>query len=243
MTRAVPDLSLVVLAWNEEASVVGFLEESLAWLDGLPGSHEILVVDDGSTDQTADRALEVAARDRRVRVHRHERNQGMGAGMRTGFQNARGDYVSILAADGQVPARALEELLPALDAADIVLSVYSRRPGELYRVGLSVGMRLMMRALLGITFRLEGIYLFPTRVATEEVGLDLVGATTFFFSFELIARALALGHTATTVTIAPLPRQHGASKVANLRRIRRVAGELARFRWRLVKEGRATLRA
>ena len=93
-----------------------------------------------------------------------------------------------------------------------------------------------MRVVLGVDFRLEGTYLFPVEVARAEIGLDRIGADTFFFSFELIARAIALGYSVTTVTIEPREREHGASKVANLSRIRRVAEELLRFRLRLLRE-------
>ena len=233
-----PALTLVVLAYNEEANVAPFLETCLSWLDGLPNpaDHEVLCIDDGSTDATAARAAAVEAREARVRLVRHETNQGMGAGMRSGFRNARGDYVTILAADGQVPPQALDAMLPSLARVPIVLTVYDRPPGEAYRVVLSQGLRVMMRALLGVSFRLEGIYLFPTHIARDEVGLDRIGSSTFFFSFELISRALALGYRAETLSITPQRRMEGQSKVANLSRIRRVAKELVKFRWRLTRE-------
>ena len=234
----VPDLTLVVLAYDEEASVVSFLAECLEYLDELeqrsPGSrHEIVVVDDGSTDATKARAEQVASDDPRVRVVSHGSNRGMGAGIRTGFEHAAGAYVCMLPADGQISPRAIDELLVGLGVAPIVLSVYSRRPSERYRVLLSAGLRALMRAVLGISFRLEGIYLFPVALATEEIGLDSVASTTFFYSFELISLALRSGSTAHTVVIEPRPRLAGQSKVANIRRIVRVVDELIRFRYRL----------
>ena len=232
-----PDLSLVVLAYDEEATVGPFVEDCLRFLDTRPGDHEVIVVDDGSADATAARVLEVAGRDARVRLVTHLDNMGMGAGMRSGFEHARGSHVSVLAADGQVRAWELDKLIPHLATAPIVLSVYARRPSEVYRVGLSVGLRAVMRVLLGLSFRLEGIYLFPVDVARDEIGLDTVASTTFFFSFELISRAIARGHRTHTVTIEPLPRTAGASKVVSARRIARVAEELAQFRLRLLQEG------
>ena len=104
MAQAEPNLSLVVLAWNEEESVEAYLRETLAWLDTRPGSHEILLIDDGSTDRTAEITRRVAQEDPRVRLVSHAVNRGMGGGMRSGFASARGDYVTILAADGQVRA-------------------------------------------------------------------------------------------------------------------------------------------
>ena len=233
-----PNLTLVVLAYNEQENVAPFLEDCLAYLDTHPGQHEIVVIDDGSVDETAARAQVVADADPRVRIVAHGRNRGMGAGIRSGFAAARGEYVSILAADGQVRAWELDKMLPSLAQAPIVLSVYRSRGDGAHRWALSTGMRLMMRALLGVDFRLQGIYLFPVAVARDEIGLQTVKAETFFFSFELIGRALSLGHTARTVTIEALPRTTGDTKVANLGRIQRVAGEVIRCRLRLLRQGR-----
>lgn len=241
LSRPNPSLSLVVLAFNEEAAVGPFLEQCLAYLDRLPPdpeAHEIVVVDDGSSDATAARVAEIAGRDPRVRLVRHAVNQGMGAGMRSGYGAATKDLLCMLPADGQIPPGEIDKLLPGLARAPIVTSVYSSRPSERYRVVLSAGLRALIRATLGITFRLEGIYLFPRELAQDRIGLDRIGSTTFFFSFELVARAVGAGVPVHTVVVEPQARQAGASKVANVKRIRRVAAELFRFRLRLLREGR-----
>jgi glycosyltransferase involved in cell wall biosynthesis len=227
---AAPNLSLVLLAYNEEQSLGPVLDDTLAYLDTRPGQHELIVVDDGSSDGTLAVARVAEARDARVRVVVHERNRGMGAGMRSGFGAARGDHVVMLPADGQVRAWEIDKLLPGLAQADIVLSIYGddRASRGLWRVTLSRGLRLLMRALIHVSFELEGIYLFPVR-ALREIGLDSVRAETFFFSFELITLAIERGYTATTVVVRLHDRLAGRSKVANLRQIRRVADELLRF--------------
>jgi len=227
-----PNLSLVVLAYNEEENVAPFLQICVDFVDAIEGDHEIIVVDDGSTDQTLARAQGFGEAHDCVSVLSHGRNQGMGAGMRTGFKAARGDYVTVLAADGQVSPWQLQTLLAALRRADIVLSVYARRPSERYRAYMSLGFRIYMRLLLGLSFQLEGIYLFPVHI-TREIGLDTVKPNSFFFSFDLISRALALGYRTHTVTIDSLPRRSGQSKVANLSRIWMVASEVARLRQRM----------
>lgn len=228
-----PDLTLIVLAFDEEENIVRFLEDCLAYLDTLDGDHEIVVVDDGSTDRTRALADEVAGRDGRVRVLSHPTNRGMGAGMRSGFAAARGQYAVALPADSQVRARELDKMLPELERASIVLSVYIRRADRLYRIGLSIALRLLMRLLIGVSFRLEGIYLFPVALARQLIDQGRVRSATFFFSFELIHEALQCGHPVRTVTIECLPRAEGRSKIANLRRIARVVDELLSYRQRL----------
>lgn len=227
----------MVLAYNEEACVADFLHTMLAYLDGLPGEHEIVVVDDGSQDQTAPIVEALSAEDQRIRLIKHGVNRGMGAGMRTGYGAAQKDYAVVFPADGQIKPQELDKLLPHLPKATIVSSIYTRRPSERYRVVISTGLRLLMRAAIGLSFQLEGIYLFPVPFF-ERVGLDNVRAETFFFSFELISRAMQEGASVYVGEIMPSPRMAGDSKVANLKRIRRVADELLAFRGRLKAEGR-----
>jgi glycosyltransferase involved in cell wall biosynthesis len=235
-TQSLPGLSLIVLAYNEEASVVAYLDECLGYLDTLSGNHEIILVDDGSSDRTRELALEVAQRDGRIKVISHDSNRGMGSGMRTGIQTSSKDYFTILAADGQGSPYELNKLLPRLRDAQIVLSIYRLRGDGVHRKVLSYGLRAMMRLVLQTTFQLEGIYLFPTKIAIEEIGLDKIKSDTFFFSFELITNAIELGHSIKTVAIEVRKRQKGTSKVANLNRILKVGGEVLRFRVRRTLE-------
>ncbi|MEO6027716.1 MAG: glycosyltransferase family 2 protein [Candidatus Binatia bacterium] len=106
-------LSVVVPAYNEQNAIDAILERLLAQREALRrvgiGTYEIVVVDDGSRDRTAER---VAAHPD-VRLVRHVRNQGYGAALKTGFAAATGEWLAFLDADGTYPA----EHLPALFAA------------------------------------------------------------------------------------------------------------------------------
>lgn len=235
MKRPTPSVSVIILAFNEEESLPGMLAESIEFLAASLPDWELLVVDDGSTDRTRAVADAVAAVEPRVRVLAHDTNRGMGAGMKTGIRAARCDYFTIIAGDGQHPTFELARMLPGLEEADIVTTFHENQR-ELHRRMLSWGFRKAMQVACGIDFTLEGIYLFPRRVAVEEIGLDTVKPDTFFFSFELIARALRSGHTLAVRPMIVRPRRFGTSKVANLRRIRRIAGEIMDFRRRLREE-------
>jgi len=230
-----PSITVIVLAYNEEQNLPKMLDESLAYLEARVPDWELLIVDDGSTDGTLRVAQGYADRHERVRVQSHETNRGMGAGMKTGIQHAQSDYFTIIAGDNQHPTSELEVMIPGLDEADIV-TTYHRNNRESHRRFLSWGMRKAMWLACGIDFTLEGIYLFPTRVARDEIGLDTIPAETFFFSFELIARALRAGHTWTLRPMLVRRREHGESKVANPDRIKRIRREIWGFRRRLRAE-------
>ena len=110
--------SVVVPAFNEApsiASVVGALRSAAPW-------REILVVDDGSTDETGARASAAGAR-----VIRHPYNKGNGAAVKTGIRRASGDFVLIVDADGQHrPADALR-LVTQLGEYDLVIGSRSKQ--------------------------------------------------------------------------------------------------------------------
>src|SRR5688572_31349454 len=94
--------SIVVPAYNEQGAVVATLERALEAARGLDvGPVEVILVDDGSTDKTAELAAGVPG----VRVLRHERNRGYGAAIKTGFAAAKGSWLGFLDADGTCDPR------------------------------------------------------------------------------------------------------------------------------------------
>jgi glycosyltransferase involved in cell wall biosynthesis len=111
-------VSIVIPAYHEEQVISRVLDELMATVD----YHEILVVDDGSTDNTAKVAEEHGAR-----VIRHPYNIGNGAAVKTGIRNATGNIIVLMDADGQHPPQDLARLLAHIDAYDMVVGTRSRQ--------------------------------------------------------------------------------------------------------------------
>jgi len=216
--------------FDEESTVAAILDEHVAFLEGAGLAWEIVVVDDGSRDEGPAIVAGRAASDPRIRLVRHDRNLGMGAGLGSGIRAATKSHFVMNAMDGQIPAAEIGTLLPLLDRADIALSIYAerRRSRGLFRNLVSQCLRAYLRAVAGIRFELEGLYVFPTATARELE--PRIRSTTFFYSFELVQRAVERGLTVARTTIRVKPRAAGRSKVLSPARVARVAGDALAYR-------------
>jgi dolichyl-phosphate beta-glucosyltransferase len=115
-----PDLSVVIPAFNESRRLPGSLERLCRWLSGSRLAHEIVVVDDGSTDETAE-AARAAGGDRLVLL-RHAPNRGKGYAVRRGMLAARGARRLMTDADLSTPIEELPQLMAELDrGADVAI--------------------------------------------------------------------------------------------------------------------------
>jgi len=114
-------LTVVVPCYNEEQTLEKCISRILAIQDQSL-QVEIIIVDDCSTDSSAEIAQRLTAEYSRIAYYRHERNKGKGAALRTGFQRATGDYVAIQDADLEYNPQDLKKLLDPLrkDNADVV---------------------------------------------------------------------------------------------------------------------------
>jgi glycosyltransferase involved in cell wall biosynthesis len=126
-------LSVVVPVYDEADNIEPLHREIDAALAGVEGAVEFIYVDDGSRDGSGERLLDVAKRDRRVRVIRFEENQGQSAALDAGFRAVRGELTVTLDADLQNDPADIPRLLEALDRADVVNGVRTGRRDSLVR--------------------------------------------------------------------------------------------------------------
>ena len=124
-------ISIIIPAFNEEASIGSVVQDLIKGFKGK--KCEILVIDDGSGDQTGDSARKTGAT-----VIRHSRNKGYGASLKTGIRIAHGNWVLFMDADGQHRAEDALKLLSAIGQNDMVVgqraqlvhSPFWRMPGK-----------------------------------------------------------------------------------------------------------------
>ncbi|MCI3932034.1 dolichyl-phosphate beta-glucosyltransferase [Streptomyces sp. AN091965] len=125
------DLSVVIPAFNEERRLAPTLEAVRAYLDAAPQSPtwELIVVDDGSTDRTAEIAAAAAAADPRIQLIRGESNRGKGHALRQGVLASYGRRVLVTDADLAAPIEELEALEKALAEGNAAAVGSRARPG------------------------------------------------------------------------------------------------------------------
>ncbi|MFI5143360.1 MAG: glycosyltransferase family 2 protein [Thermoanaerobaculales bacterium] len=125
------ELSVVIPVFNEEANIPELFRRLDAALSGLSGSHEIVMVDDGSTDRTWAMVGELAGRDPRVKGVRFSRNFGHQMAFTAGLDHADGDAVVIMDGDLQDPPELIPELVARWrEGYDVVYAVRGKREGE-----------------------------------------------------------------------------------------------------------------
>jgi len=217
-SSSAPTLSVVIPAYNEHDAIGAVLERIRAAAPRLAEAGlalEILVVDDGSCDGTR----ELVGQQPQVTLVCHERNQGYGAAIKTGFRQARGQYLAFLDADGTYPPEALPDLCRPLLAgtADLVIGC---------RMGNAASRMPAVRRIGNTAFALLLTLLGNARVRDSASGmrvLDRAALPTLYplpdglnFTPVMSARALYEGLRMVEVPIAYEERV-GESKLHPLR--------------------------
>ncbi|MEQ8821497.1 MAG: glycosyltransferase family 2 protein [Sumerlaeia bacterium] len=132
------DFSLVIPVYNEESCIEEVLAEALGVLreaDDLVGQWEVLLVDDGSKDRTAELIAAMAKDEPRIRLLRFEKNAGQTAAFEAGFHNANGEIVGMMDGDGQNDPADFPRLLAALreKGVDMMCGVRQKRQDSAVR--------------------------------------------------------------------------------------------------------------
>ncbi len=121
-----PFLSIVIPAFNEAQRIGSTLEKVREYMRSKPYGTELIAVDDGSSDRTADLLNEAAGRFPAMRVLPNERNRGKGYSVRRGVLDARGEFVLFSDADLSAPIEEADKLMAELQSASADAAVGSR---------------------------------------------------------------------------------------------------------------------
>lgn len=228
--RATGDIrvSVCMPAFNEEAVIAETVAEAAEVLAGVPERHEILVVDDGSTDRTGAILAELAESEPMLRVLVHERNLGHAAAQRTLVGAAEGDVIFHIGADREWRMAELVAMLDKLEEGyDIVIGVRRNKQYSVARKLVSSSYNLLVALLWGKHFGDLGSIKMARASLWKRIPFL---ADSAFTHAQRILIAHANGARIATVPVDHTARKTGQSKFANPGAVVRATAELVRFR-------------
>src|SRR5687767_14029889 len=183
VSRAV---TIVVPAYNEEHGIRPVVEKLRDAMTAFPYEFEILVVDDGSKDRTAEEARATG-----VRVVQHRQNRGYGEALKTGIRHARFERIAIIDADGSYPPQEIPRLAALLDDAEMVVGA---------RTGPNAAIPLIRRPAKKALTMLAS-YLTGVKIPDLNSGLRLFRRALAIEFFDLLPSKFSF---TTTITLAAL---------------------------------------
>ena len=192
---AVPFLSLIIPAHNEENRLPDTLSQVAAYLNAQPYESEILVVENCSSDNTMAIAQAFAAQDPRLRVL-HSDRRGKGLAVKQGMLEARGEYRFMCDADLSMPVSEIGKFLPpALKGYDIVIAsreapgaVRYNEPIYRHLGGRGINLIIRLLALPGVQDSQCGFKCFTARVAEDLFHIQTLEGWSFDIELLFVAR-------------------------------------------------------
>lgn len=228
---AVPEISVIMPAFNEEAHIAGCIRRAQAYLEGVLRSYEIIVVDDGSTDATRREAEKVGGNPH-VKVVGYPRNQGKGFAVKYGAEHVSGDLVVFMDSDADIQPDLIERYITILKKNDIAIASKrhpdSRVSAPILRKFLSYAFHILVMILTGVRVSdtQSGFKAFRRETLTETMNLISVKRYAFDVEVFVVAKLLKL-------RIAEMPVKIQLGSLFSARHVLRMLVDLMGITYRL----------
>jgi glycosyltransferase involved in cell wall biosynthesis len=219
-------ISACLLCHNDAPTIAELVSDAARALNRLGAPGEVLVVDDGSTDDSGERLLEAGTREPRLRVIRHGSNRGYGGALRTALSSARGDWIFYTDGDGQYDPGELARLAAlAGPGVDVVQGYKGRRADGPVRRVVGWAYKLVARRMFSLSIRDPDC---DFRLMRSELvrGLDLT-RDTGAVCVELVRKLEDAGARIVEVKVSHRPRRAGRSQFFRPANIARALVDLA----------------
>jgi glycosyltransferase involved in cell wall biosynthesis len=221
-------------AYNDGGTIASMVIVALRTLPLVTDDYEVVVVNDGSGDYTQEVLDELArAYGPQVRIVRHERNRGYGGALRTGFAEARKEWIFYTDGDAQYDPHELTALVAALrEDVDVVNGYKIVRSDPLHRIIIGRLYHYFVKWAFG--FRLRDVdcdFRLIRRSLFDQVALESDSGT---ICLEMVKKFQDAGFRFVEAPVHHFHRAYGRSQFFNFQRLARTAVQLARLWWKLV---------
>jgi glycosyltransferase involved in cell wall biosynthesis len=227
-----PALSIALPAYNEASTLEAIVREAIVEARAFGDAFEVLIVDDGSTDDTPEVAARLADEFEEVRVHRHAVNHGFAGAMRSCVAQSRGEYVFMAPSDGQGPLRDMRLFWALREHYDLIFSSRLERSDSPRRRASSGLWYLFLRFLFAYQIpEFSALFLFrrdqmpSLPIAVREDGLNFLPV--------LYMTAMKQGKRVGVLGILEQPRRGGQAKGFDIALIARTIAEDFKIWWRV----------
>lgn len=213
-----PGISVFFPAYNDENTIEHLVIEALEILDDLTDDYEVIIVNDGSSDSTAEILNNLAKKIPEVKVIHHEQNQGYGGALRSGFKSAGKSLIFYTDGDGQYSVSELRRLFPLMkDNVDVVNGYKTKRSDKTHRKIIGGIYNQTARLFFRLPIRdVDCDFRLIRRSVVKE--LDLI-STSGVICVELIHKLAISGCVFAEAPVTHFPRQFGKSQFFTVRRV------------------------
>jgi glycosyltransferase involved in cell wall biosynthesis len=224
-------ISVVLPAYNEEGNVEYVIKTIINFFPSVTDNFEIIAVDDGSVDKTAEILEGLKKIDARLKVIRHPENRGYGAALTSGFKRAQKELVFMMDSDRQFDICDLIKLTAYIDDYDIVIGFRVKRKDPFNRSFYSYCFKSLIKSFFGIEFQDIncGFKLFKREVLQRMV----IFTTGSLISAEIVIQAYINKLKIKQVAVNHYPRIYGRQTGASIKVILTILLEICRLKWRL----------
>jgi glycosyltransferase involved in cell wall biosynthesis len=227
------EISFVLPAYNEADNISSVIHSCLSVAASITEQHEIIIVDDGSTDGTRGVVEALSNQFKNVRLITHDKNYGVAAATRTGFAAARYHYVFYTDSDGQFDIRDIKMLIPFSGNFDFVVGYRNNRGDPIHRALNTLLYNWLIRLLFNTSIHdVNCAFKLMKRDALQRLNISSNSA---FYLAELVIRATLCGMTFYEVPVRHYPRRFGKPTGSKFLIIFRELRDLVLFRFRMGK--------
>lgn len=203
-----PGIAVALPAYNEEASLPRTVSRVVTQLRKVTDDFEVVVVDDGSRDRTAEVARDLSRQYPEVRLIQHPVNLGYGAAVWTGITSAQKDFVFYTDADGQFDIAELSRFMPYTGEYDLIIGYRAPRRDPPHRLVNALGWKLFVTLLFGYVARdIDCAFKLFRREVLDRVYVESRGAA---FSAEFLIKARDYGFQIKELPVTHVPREAGS---------------------------------